>query len=121
MRMKIKLRVKGVRKAIRNMDRAERSRIIPALQRGIHKGGYIMEREIKKRSPVDTGRLRRSIKTILGRMKATVSTNVKYAPHQEFGTSKMRAHPYMRPGARASVKRIEKTIAGEVKRAISSI
>ncbi len=51
--------------------------------------------------PVDTGRLRSSITHKVGRDKTgpfvEVGTNVKYAMFVEFGTTRQRAQPYLRP------------------------
>lgn len=51
--------------------------------------------------PVDTGRLRSSIVMRKGRdgggFYVEVGTSVKYAPFVEFGTSKMRAQPFLTP------------------------
>lgn len=61
-----------------------------------------------------TGELKRSIKrkTIVGKGHITgvVSTSQEYAMHQEFGTSKMKARPFMRPSARALKKDTEKAL-----------
>lgn len=63
--------------------------------------GVKVQRGAKRRAPVDTGRLRSSITEELSRegsdLVERVGTDVEYALHQEFGTSKMAAHPYLRP------------------------
>jgi HK97 gp10 family phage protein len=64
-----------------------------------------IDRAAKRLCPVDTGRLRSSIswavqiggEGIVGR----VGTDVEYAPYVEFGTSRMRAQPYLRPAIQA--------------------
>jgi HK97 gp10 family phage protein len=51
-------------------------------------------------APVDTGNLRNSIThQQLDEDTEVIGTNVHYAPYQEFGTSKIAAHPYLRPAA----------------------
>jgi HK97 gp10 family phage protein len=65
-----------------------------------------VEGAAKGLAPVDTGRLRSSIThevevqgaEVVGR----IGTNVEYAIFQEFGTSRMPAHPYLRPGLAAA-------------------
>lgn len=74
------------------IDEIER-RLNIALQRT----GFNMERYAKQVCPVDTGKLRSSIRTEAGDMKVTIGTNVKYAPHVEYGTHKMRPQPFLRP------------------------
>jgi len=61
-----------------------------------------IERDAKSIAPVDTGNLRASIESRVirnndGKITGVVGSNVKYAPFQEFGTSKMGAQPYLRP------------------------
>ena len=51
-------------------------------------------------APVDTGNLRNSIThQQLDEDTEIIGTNVHYAPYQEFGTSKMAAHPFLKPAA----------------------
>ena len=60
--------------------------------------------EAQRNVPVRTGRLQRSIQVIqLAFMKWKVGSDLYYAGFVEFGTSRMQAHPYMRP-AWASVE-----------------
>lgn len=49
---------------------------------------------------VDTGRLRDSIthETHAEEESVYVGTNVEYAAYHEYGTSKMKARPYLKPG-----------------------
>jgi HK97 gp10 family phage protein len=65
-----------------------------------------VERQAKRLSPVDTGRLRNSItwelRTDARGLYAAVGTNVEYAPYVEFGTSKMSAQPFLRPALTAA-------------------
>ena len=50
------------------------------------KSVILMEGNVKKETPVDTGRLRASITHKVEPFRAVVGTNVAYAPHVEFGT-----------------------------------
>lgn len=53
----------------------------------------------KALSPVDKGLLRSSIKWEKeGKSEIVGGTNVEYAIYQEYGTRKMSAQPFMRPG-----------------------
>ena len=65
-----------------------------------------VEAAAKRLCPVDTGRLRSSITWQLQQdargLMAVVGTNVDYAPHVEFGTSRMRAQPFLRPALGAA-------------------
>lgn len=59
---------------------------------------YNIERDAKKKCPVDTGRLRGSITTnIISTYSGEVGTNVEYAEYVEYGTRYQSAQPYFEP------------------------
>lgn len=73
----------------------------------------VIEAEIRRRVPVDTGLLRDSLTHQSHRRQAAASVTIEmphsgpdgtehYAIFKEYGTSKMRAEPFMRPGFAAS-------------------
>lgn len=65
-----------------------------------------VESRAKHLAPVDTGRLRSSITHEMGTeggdLVGRVGTNVEYARHQELGTSRMAAQPFLRPALDAA-------------------
>lgn len=68
--------------------------------RAIAKAARDIEAQAKARAPVDTGLLKNSIEASQERPYAwRVDSPVEYSVYQEFGTSKMPAHPYMVPAA----------------------
>lgn len=71
-----------------------------AIARALEAIGIQAEGDVASLAPVDTGRLRDSIthETHAGEESVYVGTNVEYAAYQEYGTSRMRAHPYLKPG-----------------------
>lgn len=98
--MVVKLRAKLVmtdklRKAITS-DKTTKE----PLAGGIKKAILYYEGEVKKRTPVDTGRLRSSITHEIGADKALVGTNVQYASYVEYGTEHMEAR-HVSPGSSA--------------------
>ena len=72
-----------------------------------------IEREAKHRAPVDTGRLRASIRHQIdpNGLEGQVFSDVDYAPYMEFGTSRAPAQPILPPAADLEqpefVKRLE--------------
>src|SRR5205809_368779 len=70
--------------------------------------GIQVQRRAKRLAPVDTGRLRASITEELSRdergLVERIGTDVEYAPYQEFGTSKMAAHPFLRPALTEAIE-----------------
>jgi len=60
---------------------------------------FDIEASAKGKVAVDTGNLRNSITTYPQGLSGEVATGVDYAAHQEYGTHKMPAHPYLTPAA----------------------
>ena len=59
---------------------------------------FTIERTAKEDCPVDTGATRNSIEAReAGQLAWTIGPTTEYAPHLEFGTSRMRARPFMIP------------------------
>ena len=68
-------------------------------------------------APVDTGNLRNSIThQQLDEDTEIIATNVSYAPYQEFGTSKMAAHPFLRPAAEGHSEEYKKIWINELRK-----
>ena len=74
----------------------------------IEQGGFVMERETKRRTPVDTGTLRNSWHTDVERngkvIHVEVGSNVEYAVYVEFGTSKMTGRHMLANGVAATAR-----------------
>lgn len=70
-----------------------------AIERALEAVGLQAEGYAKMLCPVDTGRLRNSIthRTETSEQKEYIGTNVEYAAYVEYGTSKMKAQPYIKP------------------------
>lgn len=69
-----------------------------AIQRGIEEYAFTIEREAKKTTPVDTGRLRASERTDISTLKAIVSPHTNYALTVHEGGRGRRPNPYMTRG-----------------------
>ena len=66
---------------------------------GLEAVGLQAENYAKRKCPVDTGRLRNSITHTVKGMEVYIGTNVDYAPYVEYGTSKTKAQPFLKPAA----------------------
>lgn len=99
-------------------DKKITQQIAAAADDNILKAVLIVERDAKKMVAVDTGRLRNSItheiirykKDVIGR----VGTNIPYGIFQEYGTSRMSAHPYLRPALAKNLTRIKELFRRKV-------
>lgn len=100
-------------------DYAER-----AIEKGIEKAAAELKEDVKSLAPVDTGRLRESIKHTVkkgaGRVEAAVSTDVEYASNVEFGTRNP-PQPFLFPAFVQNQGRISKEITNEVKKAVREV
>lgn len=72
-----------------------------AVERALEAVGLQAEGYAKMLCPVDTGNLRNSIThtTEPSDRSAYIGTNVEYAPYVEYGTSRTKAQPFLRPAA----------------------
>lgn len=111
-------RVEGLeasRRALEQVLRAERAAIPEVLD----VVGQVATGEIRERAPLKTGRLRRSYTWEVdarGRW-VEISSNVVYAPYQEFGTRYIGGKPHVRPGLDATLRQIPEIIAEGLARA----
>lgn len=67
-------------------------------------------RNAKLRVPVDTGRLKWSIRQHKDKMGHSIEAGADYASYVEYGTSKMRAQPYIRPAINVYLPRLKKAL-----------
>jgi HK97 gp10 family phage protein len=109
-------------KASWNGDKAKKS-IHAASIDAAQKVLLYAEGQAKKDCPVDTGRLRSSITHGITDIKGDViigqvGTNVEYAEHVEFGTSKMQAQPYLRPAVDKALNKAPAIFEAELKKVL---
>jgi len=86
-----------------------------ALKRVIRKSALLVERHAKMRSPVDTGRLRSSIRTMINELTATVNPTVDYAIFVHDGTRNMSGRPFMSQGVKDATDEIRAVFNREIK------
>lgn len=73
---------------------------VESIARALEAIGIQAEGDVSMLAPVDTGRLRASIthETRPEEESVYIGTNVEYAAYVEYGTKKMKAQPYLKPG-----------------------
>jgi len=98
--------------------KGKQGRIGRATQSAIQKAGFLVERHSKQRAPVDTGRLRSSIRSRAFLFTATIRPNVNYAQFVHDGTRFMRGRPFMKQGLRDSTAQIRAVFSREIKGAL---
>jgi HK97 gp10 family phage protein len=105
-------------KVIWNGEREKKqmnSAMIVTLNRGIN----IVDADAKSLTPVDTGLLRSDNEKSVNNSKliARETNNTEYAGYVEFGTSRQRAQPFLRPALIKNSKKIINIAKQEAKKA----
>jgi HK97 gp10 family phage protein len=123
MRFNLDLDPRDLRRALGKLDGAASGRV---LGRAVMAGALIVEGRAKELAPVDTGNLRASLQAELlaagtRGAEAQVGTGVSYAAHQEFGTHRMPAHPFLRPALDESEQAVRRAVGDVVRRAVEGV
>lgn len=87
----------------------------PKASEVVSKYGWAIAGEAAKNAPLDTGALRASIlseSSLVSDLSFVVQDGVEYGVHQEFGTSKMPAHPFLLPAVEAWRQRFLDAFSG---------
>lgn len=86
------------------------------VQRELKSTASNIEEQAKKITPVDTGRLKKSIKADVKGLEANIGTDVYYAPYVHDGTYRMEARPFLDTAADSVLEGIEDRIADNIER-----
>lgn len=114
MSVRVTVKIDGLDKAIKAMQ-GTRDENLQAIDREIKVSSVRIEAEGKKRAPVDTGFMRRSIRHdpqapfLTGRVEAAAH----YSGFVELGTYRSRAQPYLFPAVEAELPQLIKRITPE--------
>lgn len=88
-----------------------------SIARALEQCGALWETNAKQLSPVNTGRLRNSIRHHPeGNDTMVVETNVEYATYQELGTRYQRGTPFIKPSGENNVNTFKTVIENELQR-----
>lgn len=121
------IRVDGVEILDMKLRRMAASLSGPQLNAAMKAGAVLITNRAKQLAPYDTGTLRRSIHELVVRVGSQViayvgvpklsedGDDMGYSIYQEFGTSRMRAHPYLRPAFNETKDDAIREIADAVK------
>lgn len=95
--------VKGLQQTQVNLNRITLKVSGNVCRESITKGLLVIGREARRIAPVDTGYMRDHIqeKDITNK-SGVLESSAEYSIFQEYGTSKMRAQPFMRPALKNS-------------------
>lgn len=116
--MKLKMVLVGIEAFKKATERVNKA-VEEETRKQLKESTIRIESDAKRLAPVDTGRLRSSIKREIEDESARVYSDVEYAVHQEFGTSKAPAQPFMQPAVELERKRLPAEFRKNIKDAIS--
>lgn len=118
--MEVNLEFKNYNK-IKKDFKGTPKQFLKTLKLVVKKAAFLVERESKRVTPVDTGRLRASIYTTLKPTMATVQPKTNYAYFVHEGTSRTSGRPFMRIGLENAEEDINKMFNKEFDRVIKKI
>lgn len=106
-------------------------RLADALPGIVLQAATLVEAEIGLRAPVDTGALRASLDAVASRRASAASATVQvdnsaqgglahYAIFQEYGTSRMPARPFFRPGIEAARPKVDALMTSALQKVIAA-
>lgn len=87
----------------------------------IEKSAFLIERESKVRTPVDTGFLRASHRTTFAPLQATIEPTADYAIYVHQGTRYMRGRPFLFNAVRYTEGSIERFFVDAVQDVLDDI
>lgn len=91
------MKVKGMKEFERKMKSLSDTVAKEAREEALYTGAVYVQGQASLNAPVDTGNLRGSIDFEVMTEDATIFTNVEYAAHVEYGTSRMTPQPFLQP------------------------
>lgn len=108
--MRIRVEIENADKLISNLKKISKNSTRRSLGKAAKAGAEPILKAAKEKAPVDTGRLRDSLRTkfayqsskavrvqVVTNMKPKGKSRLTYDVHQEYGTSHHPAQPFMRP------------------------
>ncbi len=87
----------------------------------IQKSAFLIERESKIRTPVDTGRLRASHETTYAPLKATIEPKATYAIYVHEGTRFMRGRQFLFNAVQSAEGQVQKFFTQAVQQVLDEI
>jgi HK97 gp10 family phage protein len=107
------------------------AQLAAALPGIVLQGAAIVQQEIQRRAPVDTGALKADIDTVGSRRALSASATVQaedsaqggvehYAIFKEYGTSTAAAQPFFRPGVEAARPKVEALVTSRILDVVNS-
>ncbi len=111
---KVKVEFNNINKAI--------EAVAASKEKALTAAALIVEGDATLLSPVETGYLKGSIShEVVSEQEVRIGSSVEYAPHVEYGTSKMAAQPFLRPAFDKNKDGVEQLIGEHFKKALDEV
>lgn len=114
----MKVSISGQREMQRNLKKAT-DKLIGRAKTAVHEGAVEIRSDAQATVPVDTGALQRSIEiideSVDSKIQMAIGSKLEYAPHVEYGTSKMSSQPYLTPAYQRVAHRLRRKIADKIR------
>lgn len=120
--MQLSIKVKNIEKA-KKLLKSRPTEVRKELDNTVRKTALIVQGEAKRRTPVDTGRLRTSIKTKTSQLEGEVFTDVKYAiaVHENIKSRHTVGEAkYLENAIKQSLPKIERFFKNAIKKVIQT-
>lgn len=119
--MSVKIDVRGIKKAQRYL-KGKRKKVESEASDGIKKATIYLHGEVKESiagrraepTSVDTGRFLNSVDFVVSKDDGVVFSNVPYAKHLEFGTTKLKARKHFSNSKDRNQREIKQIIKNQV-------
>lgn len=121
----VKIEITGVKELQAKFERMSFN-LVTAVSRAMDEGEKIVETSAKSKVRVKTGNLKNSIEEKNRSLTSTtisidIGTDVDYAAHQEYGTRKLSAQPFLRPALDENSNAIQAKIEAAIKSALGGL
>ena len=118
--MQFVVKIEGLDKLTRGLDRFP-SNLKAEFKNAMNKAAFLVEAKAKPVTPVDTGRLRGSIRAdYIRTFEAAIAPHTTYAIFVHEGTRYMKGRPFMKWGLEQSLPTIEGLFKSAVDKALMS-
>jgi HK97 gp10 family phage protein len=94
---------------------------VKALNRAIQRSIFTIERDSKRATPVDTGFLRASHRSLFSNLRGEVGPTAVYAPFVHDGTSRMMSRPFLLEAVQSNERRVQGYFESEVQDVLDTI
>jgi len=114
--MEVKVEIIGIERLTSRIEKAVNS-LDERIMEGLEIVGENIVADAKAFAPVKTGRLRDSIGKKIVNRELEVYAEAEYAAYVEFGTSRMRPQPFLRPAFEINRHNLIGVLKGELRKA----